>query len=128
VNEQVWTVTGTGVTFYLADQNATLTFNGGVNATFSAPTSGTYSGILMFEPSGLPTSNLPINGSSGDSFQGLIYLPSRAVTINSVSNMSSDSVSMVFYTLILDTMNWTFTAGSKSMSVATGSGSPYLVN
>jgi Putative Flp pilus-assembly TadE/G-like len=123
-----WTVTGTGVTFYLVDQNATLTFNGGVNATLSAPTSGTYSGILMFEPAGLPTSNLPINGSSGDSFQGLIYLPSRAVTINSVSNVSSDSVSMVFYTLILDTMNWTFTAGSKSMSVPTGSGSPYLVN
>jgi hypothetical protein len=68
-----WTVTGTGVTFYLVDQNATITFNGGVNANLSAPTSGTYANILMFEPAGLSNTQLPINGSSGDSFTGLIY-------------------------------------------------------
>ncbi len=67
-----WTVTGSGVTFYLVDQNATLTFNGNVNATLSAPTSGTYANILMYEPSGLSTTNLPINGTSSSSYTGLI--------------------------------------------------------
>lgn len=115
-----WTVTGAGVTFYLADQNATLTFNGGVKATLAAPTSGTYANILMFEPTGLGNTNLPINGTSGDSFTGLIYLPSRDVTINSVSNMTTSNVSMVFSSLILNATNWSIAAGALSMTVSTG--------
>lgn len=122
-----WTVTGNGVTFYLVDQNATITFNGGVKATLSAPTSGTYANILIYEPVGLSNSNLPINGSSGDSFTGLFYLPSRDVTINSVSNMTTNSVTMVFSTLILDATNWSITAGAMPMFRAAGAGgSAYL--
>ncbi len=122
-----WTVTGTGVTFYLVDQNATITFNGNVNANLSAPTTGTYANILMYEPTGLSNTNLPINGTSGSSFTGLMYLPSRDVTINSVSNMSSNSVTMVFSTLILNSTNWTIAPGALSMSVASGaSTSAYL--
>ncbi|MGJ4971675.1 MULTISPECIES: Tad domain-containing protein [unclassified Bradyrhizobium] len=115
-----WTVTGSGVTFYLVDQNATLTFNGNVNATLSAPTSGTYANILMYEPSGLSTTNLPINGTSSSSYTGLMYLPSRNVTINSVSTMSSNSVTMVFNTLILNQTNWAIAPGALSMSAASG--------
>lgn len=122
-----WTVTGTGVTFYLVDQNATITFNGNVNANLSAPTTGTYANILMFEPTGLSNTNLPINGTSGSSFTGLLYLPSRDVTINSVSNVSSNSVTMVFSTLILNSTNWTIAPGALSMSVGSGaSTSAYL--
>ncbi|CCE01436.1 pilus assembly protein TadG-related protein [Bradyrhizobium sp. STM 3809] len=122
-----WTVTGNGVTFYLVDQNATLTFNGNVNATLSAPTTGTYANILMYEPTGLSTTNLPINGTSGSSFTGLMYLPSRNVTINSVSNVSSNSVTMVFNTLILNATNWTIAPGALSMSVSSGpAGTAYL--
>jgi Flp pilus assembly protein TadG len=115
-----WTVTGTGVTFYLVDQNATITFNGNVNANLSAPTTGTYANILMFEPTGLSNSNLPINGTSGSSFTGLMYLPSRDVTINSVSNVTANSVTMVFSTLILDVTNWSIAPGALSMSRSTG--------
>ncbi|MGJ4995402.1 TadE/TadG family type IV pilus assembly protein [Bradyrhizobium sp. HKCCYLS3077] len=122
-----WTVTGNGVTFYLADQNATLTFNGNVNATLSAPTTGTYANILIYEPNGLSTTNLPINGSSSSSYTGLMYLPSRNVTINSVSTMSSNSVTMVFNTLTLNQTNWTIGPGALSMSVTTGPvGTAYL--
>ena len=122
-----WTVTGTGVTFYLVDQNATITFNGNVNANLSAPTTGTYANILMYEPTGLSNTNLPINGTSGSSFTGLMYLPSRDVTINSVSNVSSNSVTMVFSTLILNATNWTIAPGALSMSVGSGaSTSAYL--
>jgi Flp pilus assembly protein TadG len=115
-----WTVTGNGVTFYLVDQNATLTFNGNVNATLSAPTTGTYANILMYEPNGLSTTQLPINGTSSSSYTGLMYLPSRNVTINSVSTMSSNSVTMVFNTLILNQTNWSIAPGALSMSVASG--------
>ncbi len=115
-----WTVNGAGVTFYLVDQNATITFNGNVNANLSAPTSGTYANILMFEPAGLSNSNLPINGTSGSSFTGLLYLPSRDVTINSVSNVTSTKVTMVFSTLILNTMNWTIAPGAASTALSSG--------
>ena len=122
-----WTVTGNGVTFYLVDQNATLTFNGNVNATLSAPTTGTYANILMYEPNGLSTTNLPINGTSSSSYTGLMYLPSRNVTINSVSTMSSNSVTMVFNTLILNQTNWSIAPGALSMSVSNGpAGTAYL--
>lgn len=115
-----WTVNGSGVTFYLVDQNATLTFNGNVNANLSAPTSGTYANILMFEPSGLSNTNLPINGTSGSSFTGLLYLPSRDVTINSVSNVTSTKVTMVFSTLILNTLNWAIAPGAASTALSSG--------
>src|SRR5207248_2046126 len=115
-----WTVTGTGVTFYLVDQNATITFNGNVNFKLTPPTSGTYANILMFEPSGLTNTNLPINGTSGSTMQGLLYLPSRDVTINSVSNVSADKVTMVFSSLIFNSLNWTFDAGAIAMTASGG--------
>lgn len=122
-----WKVTGTGVTFYLVDQNATITFNGNVNAQLSAPTSGTYANILMFEPKGLSNTNLPINGTMGSSFTGLMYLPSRDVIINSVSNMVTNNVTMVFSTLILNQTNWSIAAGALAMTTSSGgSGRAYL--
>lgn len=122
-----WTVNGTGVTFYFADQNSYIQFNSGVTANLSAPTTGTYVNILMFEPTGLSNTQLPINGTSSSSFTGLFYLPSRDVTINSVSNVSSDSVTMVFSTLILNATNWAIAPGALSMSVANGAAaSAYL--
>jgi Flp pilus assembly protein TadG len=115
-----WTVTGTGVTFYLVDQNATITFNGNVNFKLTPPTSGSYANILMFEPGGLANTNLPINGTSGSTMQGLLYLPSRDVTINSVSNVSADKVTMVFSSLIFNSLNWTFDAGNIAMTASGG--------
>jgi hypothetical protein len=120
-----WTVNGAGVTFYLVDQNSTLQFNGSVDATLSAPTSGTYANILMFEPNGLGTEQLAIDGSSGSSFTGLIYLPSREVTINSVSNMTTNKVTMVFSSLILDQINWAIDQGALAMSRSLNN-APYL--
>ena len=121
-----WTIGGNGVTFYLVDQNATLTFNGNVTMKLAAPTSGTYANILAFEPTGLVNSNLPINGTSGSSLQGLLYLPSRDVTINSVSNVSADKVTMVFSSLIFNPLNWTFDAGALAMTTSSGTQSVRL--
>lgn len=122
-----WTVKGEGVTFYLVDQNATITFNGNVNAKLNAPATGTYANILFFEPPGLSNTNLPINGTSGSSFQGLMYLPSRDVIINSVSNVKTEKVTMVFSSLILNAMNWSVESSEKSISVGSGEGGVRLI-
>jgi hypothetical protein len=52
----------------------------------------------------------------------LFYLPSRDVTINSVSNVTANSVTMVFSTLILNSTNWSIAPGALAMSRSTGTG------
>src|SRR5262249_1858679 len=113
-----WTVNGTGGTFYFADLFSHIPIKRGGPANLSAPTTGTYANILMLEPSGLIPSYLTFDGTSGSSFTGLMYLPSRMVTINSVSNVSSNSVTMVFSTLTLNATNWSIGPGALSMAVA----------
>jgi Flp pilus assembly protein TadG len=112
------TITGTGVTFYLVDQNASIQLNGGITATLSAPTSGTYSGLLFFEPTGLPLSKIAFDGTNGENLKGLLYLPSRNVTYNSVSNVKAENITMVFDTLIINSSSWAFQPSSLGMTRA----------
>jgi Flp pilus assembly protein TadG len=125
------TVTGSGVTFYFADQNSKIQFNGGIEASLIAPTSGTYAGILMFEGPGLAQSPLVFNGTRGETLQGLIYLPSRQVTFNSTSNLSTEKITMVFATMIVNATNWNFQPGGTTMSrsvAGAATPNPYLKN
>jgi Flp pilus assembly protein TadG len=121
-----WTVSGSGVTFYFVDQNAMVHFNSTTSATLSAPTTGTYANILMYEPGGLSTS-YPTIDSSTLNMTGLIYLPSRKLTANSTSNLSSAGLNMVLSTLTLNSTNWNIAPSASSMSVASGTAtSAYL--
>ena len=101
------------MTFYFADSNSYIQVNSGVSVNLSAPTSGTYANILMFEPNGLSTSSYTINGSAGHVLNGLMYQPSRNITFNSQSNTSSEGLTIVVNRLILDTLSW-------SLAPATG--------
>jgi Flp pilus assembly protein TadG len=119
-------VNGTGVTFYLVDQNSMIHFNSTTSATLAAPTTGTYANILMYEPGGLSTS-YPTIDSSTLNLTGLVYLPSRKLTANSTSNLTSTGLSMVLSTLTLNSTNWTIAPGAPAMSVASGTAtSAYL--
>jgi Flp pilus assembly protein TadG len=116
-----WTVNGTGVTIYFADQWSYIQFNSGVQAYLSAPTSGTYANILMFERGGLPTSSFTVNGGAGHNLSGLVYLPSRNITFNSMSNVTAEALTIVVNSVILDTLNWTITSSPWTIPPA-GSG------
>ena len=118
-----WTVNGSGVTFYFVDQNSGVHFNGTTGATLSAPTTGTYANILMYEPGGLSTS-YPTIDSSTLNLTGLIYLPSRKLTANSTSNLNSSGLNMVLSTLTLNSTNWNIAPNASSMSVASGAATP----
>ena len=122
-------LSGTGVTFYFADSSSKIQFNGGISGALLAPTSGTYANILMYEAPGLAQSQFVFDGTNGENLQGLIYLPSRAVTFNSVSSVTSEKITMVVDALILDSTNWSFDTSALTMSGTTSSGAgPYLVN
>lgn len=125
-----WSIIGSGVTFYFADQNSYIQINSGVIASLTAPTSGTYKDILMFEPTGLASSSFSVNGGAGHSFEGLIYLPSRNVTFNSMANLVSERITIVVNSVILNTLTWNFQSAADRviMAPAANSGPPRLVD
>ncbi len=108
-----WTMTGSGVTLYFADTSY-MQFNGTAAVNLSAPTSGTYANILMYEAAGLSTSSFTINGGSAtpDCLTGLIYLPSRNLTFNSGASVNAAAITMVVNTLIMDGVTWNLTASA----------------
>ncbi len=102
-----------GVTFYFPDTDSKIQANGSLKLTATAPTSGTYAGVLMFEKTSNAGNNANkrqyvFNGSNGETLQGLIYLPNRDVTYNSTTNVNASKLTMVVNTMILNSANWTF--------------------
>jgi hypothetical protein len=77
------TITGTGVTFYMASGG--ITMNGNTILKVSAPTSGTYSGVL-FDQSPSDTSTATFNGNDSASIQGIMYFPDANLTMNGNSS------------------------------------------
>jgi Flp pilus assembly protein TadG len=76
-------VTGTGVTFYITNSGS-VTINGTGNVQLSAPTTGAYAGILLYQdPS--DTSAAKINGTSTSFFQGSLYFPKASLDISGTS-------------------------------------------
>lgn len=120
-----WTLNGSGVSFYFSDTSY-IQVNSGVTLNLSAPTTGTYANILMFEPNGLLETGFTINGQAGHSLQGLIYLPSRNITFNGMSNITSEALTMVVNSVILNTLNWHITSSPYVISSASSSLSVHL--
>lgn len=73
-------ITGTGVTFYLAP-GVTLNMNNNATVKLAAPTSGTYSGVLMYSDKS-NTSDVTFNGTANSLLTGVLYFPSQKLTYN----------------------------------------------
>ncbi len=71
---------GTGVMLYF--QSGTIQINSGARVDLSAPTSGTYSGILFFQDR---QDSTPPNLDSGaqETLTGALYFPDATITLNS---------------------------------------------
>lgn len=121
------TWTGNGVTFYFADSSR-IQFNHAVSATLSAPASGTYDGILMYEADGLAESPFVLDDSKGFEATGLIYLPSRNMTFNGGSSLTNREMTLVANTLILDQTIWSLQPASRKITVGSGAGTARLTN
>ncbi|MDX8471886.1 TadE/TadG family type IV pilus assembly protein [Mesorhizobium dulcispinae] len=69
----------TGVTIFMAGSN-TVSMNGNATVTLSAPTSGTYSGVLFYgDRTGTNASNT-FNGTADSLLTGAIYFPKQQVS------------------------------------------------
>ncbi|MGL4196920.1 MAG: TadE/TadG family type IV pilus assembly protein [Allorhizobium sp.] len=115
------TVKAEGVTFYFPDVNSEIRANGGLTFTATAPTSGPYKDILMFEKTSDAANNrypqqYIFNGSKGEILKGIIHLPNRDVTYNSTTNQTN-TITLVVNTIIMNSANWKIeplTAGGSS--------------
>lgn len=80
VNSSSATLTGSSVTFYFTGSGS-IQFNGTSHFNLTAPTTGTYAGILFFQNSS-DTSPAQLNGDSSTIFQGALYFPGALLQIN----------------------------------------------
>jgi Flp pilus assembly protein TadG len=73
--------------------------NGGATIAMSAPTSGTYAGIMMYQDrraliqSGNQANQ--INGNSSSGYEGAFYFPSQRISFNGTSGMNTQCVQVV---------------------------------
>lgn len=120
------TLTGKDVTIYLADSSKVF-FNGNVDIDLSAPTSGTYKDILIFEAPGLAPSDWLFNGNQKARLDGIMYLPSRNVHFNSTFAMNNSRTAIVLNRMSMDGSNWKLAPLMESGTKA-GAGGVRLVN
>ena len=93
------TVTGSDVTFYIADANFTMKFNGGGALAIQAPTSGPYAGVLMF--SGITstpcTQNIQFRGNGTADNIGTIFMPSACIDARGNSESHNNRTQIIGY-------------------------------
>ena len=122
------TIEVTGVTFYFPDTNSEIRFNGGITSKLTAPTSGTYANILMFEPStSTSTVQYVFNSSVSEEISGLIYLPRQDVTWNSTSTINGSKVQIVTNTIIFNNLDWRLSTNTALNPTTAGSVSVRLI-
>jgi Flp pilus assembly protein TadG len=96
-------VNGSGVTFILTSENAAtnasqiaqLRINGGATLNLSAPDSGTYAGLLMYQDRRADFGSSHINGNSSSAFRGGFYFPNRELVFNGTAGMQTSCIQLV---------------------------------
>ena len=101
-------VAGDGVTIILTSSSAasnpsliaTLNVNGGATLQLTAPTSGTYKGILFYQDRrALDSGADTLNGNGSSKLQGALYFPSQELDFSGTSGMTTDCLQLVAYRL-----------------------------
>jgi len=80
-------ISGTDITVYLAAPNGSLSLTGSGALNLSAPTTGTYNGILFFEDPN-DTNSMKVGGSNGSNLQGIFYAPNASLSLAGSSGAS----------------------------------------
>jgi len=117
-----------GVTFYntfgATTNSSNYSYTGiqiGATSTVSltAPTSGTYAGILFFEDRNSPAANDDYGGGATAVYQGIIYAKNASVTM-----YGNSSVSTAYTMLVADTIHMIGTSGFNNNYSSLLNGSP----
>ena len=111
-------ITANGVFIYYQDScSASITGNG--NVTMSAPTSGMYQGVLMFQARNNSSSS-SLTGGTGQILNGILYFPADGTVLHYTGG-SSSNINAQASTIVA----WNLQLGGNSYIQNSGS-SPYL--
>lgn len=111
-------ISGSGVTFYLTN-GATLDMAGNATVNLSAPTSGTYSGLLFFGDRTQADALNTVNGDSSSLLTGTIYFASQEVRFLGNFSGAGGCTQVVADTIL-------YTGSSNFTTNCTGSGVPSI--
>ncbi|MBC7520393.1 MAG: Tad domain-containing protein [Sandarakinorhabdus sp.] len=98
------TIIGTGVVIILTSSTAatnpssiaTADINGSANIQLTAPTSGTYAGVLMYQDRrALDSGTNKVNGNSTSILQGALYFPKQELEFTGTTGMQTNCLQMV---------------------------------
>jgi hypothetical protein len=99
------TLTGSGVTVFLNKQLETtwptVSFSNGATVTLTAPTTGTYAGIAIFQSRSATSATNSILGGAAVNITGAIYLPNQALDFYGGTSSSTPCTMIVANTLTL---------------------------
>lgn len=110
---------GNGVVFYLTG-TANLVIDNGANVNLTAPSSGTYAGIVVLQ-NPADTAAISVQGGSNTSFNGAIFAPSSNVTLGNGSGTTLGA-DLVAKTLTMNgggTLSSTATNSFGTLNVST---------
>ena len=96
-------ISGTGVTIVLTSSTPTvsstiaaLSINGGAQLNLTAPKTGTFGGVLMYQdPRAAVGNTVQINGNSLTSYEGAFYFPKAYMTFNGTTGMNTQCLQLV---------------------------------
>ena len=98
-------VSGNGVTIVLSSRTAsynpqsiaTININGGAMLNITAPSSGPFMGVLIYQDRRALDGNQSnkINGNSASKLQGTVYFPGQAIEFTGTTGMNIDCVQLV---------------------------------
>jgi hypothetical protein len=87
------TISGTGVVFYFTN-SSTLNMTGTPTVNLTAPSSGPYAGILMYQdPADTNTTGPSLSGNNGSNYNGVLYFPNDQLSFP--GNDSSVNIAIV---------------------------------
>jgi Flp pilus assembly protein TadG len=92
------TVNGTGVTFYNNSTSGSMSFtgSGSTNFNLTAPTTGTYAGILMFQnQNNTAAGTVTASGSTTEIFQGATYFPNAPLNYTASGSSGAAAYSII---------------------------------
>lgn len=95
-------IAANGVTFVLSTSSsdmstvATVNMNGTATITMTAPTSGTFAGVFLYQDRrALLGPNNYLTGNSGSTFQGAVYMPAQELEMTGNSGMNTDCLQLI---------------------------------
>ena len=108
------TLNGTGgVMLYF--KSGTLQLNSSSIANLTAPTSGTYAGILYFQDRS-NSAGVDFDSATSSQINGFIYAPDAAITLNSDSTINQYNGAIGDTIIINSGANWTMSANYSTLS------------